>query len=498
MSENISKNLDENIKKFKEVFKGSSDVIFRNIEIGNKNKVGACLICIDGLVDKNVISEYVIQVMLALGECKELDINILKSNLSEKLSKTTISINDLKEEQNFDKLVDMILIGETVLLIDGSDKALILATRGWPGRGVTEPQTETVVRGPRDGFTETMRFNTALVRRRIRDTRLKIKAMQIGRRSKTDIAILYIEDIANNELVQEVIKRIDEIDIDAVGESSILEFLIEDNYQSPFPQIESTERPDAVSASLYEGRVAIIVDNSPFVLMVPATIGTLFQSSEDYYTRWPIATLFRFIRLLAAFLTVLSPALYIAITSFHPGLIPTVLNFYLAASRVNVPFPAVIEAFLMEFTIELLRESGTRIAGPIGSTIGIVGGIIIGQAAVEAGIVSPLKIIIVAVTTISFFAMSNYEWALALRLFRFAFMILAAIFGLYGVMLGVVLLIVHFAKLESFGIPFASPYSGLGMKEGDLRDTLIKVPIQNLRTRPKFTFPKDKTRIRKR
>lgn len=492
----VSKNLQENIQIIKDTLRDCDDVVYRNIEIG-KDKTRASIIFIDGLVDKIVISEFAIESLLNTEDLKS-NLGNIKANIAEKASLQHLAIHDVKEEEDLNKVIDFILAGETILLIDGSNKALILSTRAWPARGVQEPQTETVVKGPRDGFTETIRFNTALVRRRIRDPKLKIKTLKVGRRSKTDVAIMYIEDIVNEKLLKEVFKRIESIDIDAVGESTTLEFLIEGNYLSPFPQTESTERPDAVAASILEGRVAILVDNTPFAILVPTTIGTLFQSTEDYYTKWPMASITRGVRYVAAFLTVLSPALYIAVTSFHPGLIPSVLAFYVAASRVNVPFPAVVESFLMELTIELLRESGTRMAGPIGTTIGIVGGIIIGQAAVEAGIVSPLKIIIVAVATISFFAISNYEWALSLRVIRFIFMILAAIFGLYGVMLGIVILMTHFAKLESFGIPFTSPYSGIGLKDGDLKDTLVKAPPQKLQYRPKFTFPKDKRRYRRR
>ena len=333
------------------------------------------------------------------------------------------------------------------MFLNKTNKALILSSRGWPTRGVGEPETETVVRGPRDGFSETLKINVTLVRRRIRDPKLKIKNIQIGRRSKTDISIMYIEDIVSGEILKEVNRRLDAVDIDGILDSSMLEFLIEDNYLSPFPQIENTERPDTLAASLYEGRVGILVDNTPFALVVPATIGTLSQSAEDYYSRWTISTVIRWIRLIAAFLSLLAPALYIAITSFHPGLIPTILTYYLGASRVNVPFPAVIEAYLMELTIELLRESGTRIAGPIGTTIGIVGGLIIGQAAVEAGIVSPLMIIIVAVTTISSFSLPSYEWASGFRFCRFIFMALAGILGLYGIMLGIVILTTPFCKV---------------------------------------------------
>lgn len=493
----VSKSLKENVETIKTLLKDCDDVVYRSIEIGKSKKIEALIVFVDGLIDKTVISEFAIE---ALFEKEDFNNNIenIKSNISEKVSQESIAVHDVKEEEDLDKVIEMILVGETALLIDGSNKALILSTRGWPSRGIAEPPTETVVKGPRDGFTETLRFNTALVRRRIRDPKLKVRSMKVGRRSKTDIAVMYIEDIVNDKILNEVFTRIDKIDIDAVGESATLEYLIEDNPLSPFPLVESTERPDSVAASILEGRVAILLDNTPFALLVPSTIGTLFQSTEDYYTKWPMASITRFIRFFAAFLTVLSPALYIAVTSFHPGLIPSVLAFYVAASRINVPFPAVVEAFLMELTIELLRESGTRMAGPIGTTIGIVGGIIIGQAAVEAGIVSPLKIIIVAVTTISFFAVSNYEWALSLRVIRFIFMLLAAVLGLYGIMLGVIILMVHFAKLESFGVPFASPFSGLGLKDGDLKDTLIKVPTHKLTFRPKFTFPKDKRRYRKR
>lgn len=494
----VSKSLEENVEFIKSAFKDCDDVIYRTIEIGKENKVMACIICIDGISDKNLISEYAIQIMLTLTECSCLDINFIKSNLAEKLAKEAISANDVKEQDDLDKIITFILSGDTALFIDGVDKALIIASKGSPSRSIAEPETETVVRGPRDGFSEIMRVNTALVRRRIKDTKLKIKVKQVGRRSKTDISVLYIEDIVNQELLQEVNRRIDNIDIDLIEESSILEFLIEDDYKSPFPQIENTERPDTVAASLYEGRVALIVDNTPFALIVPATLGTLFQSTEDHYSRWPISTVVRLLRIIAVFLTTLSPSLYIAITSYHPGILPTVLAFQLASSRVYVPFPAVVEAFLMELTIEILRESGTRISGPIGTTISIVGGIVIGSASVEAGIVSPLKIIIVAVTTISFFAIPSFEFASGLRVWRFIIMLLAAVLGLYGVMLGVVILLVHFAKLESFGIPFTSPYSGLGLKGGDLRDTLIKAPIQRLEERPVFTFPKNKRRMRKR
>lgn len=498
MGGNISKNLKDNIETLEDIFKDCDDITYRFIDIGNVQKTKTCFIFYDGLIDTHLISEYAIQLLISTSESQDFDLTDIKSDLSNTLSKEAIAIPDVEEEEDMNTIVDKILAGETALFVDGANTALVLSSRGWPSRGVGEPETETVARGPRDGFSESLRINTTLVRRRIRDSNLKIKNKQIGRRSKTDIAIMYIEDIVDDELLKETMERLDKVDIDGILDSATLEYLIEDNYLSPFPQIQNTERPDTVAASILEGRIGIIVDNTPFALILPATIGTLLQSPEDYYSRWTITTVVRLLRIIAAFIVTLAPALYIAITSFHPGLIPTKLTYYLAASRINVPFPAVIEAFLMELTIELLRESGGRISGPIGTTIGIVGGLIIGQAAVEAGIVSPLMVIIVAITTIAAFAIPSYELSSGLRFSRFIFMFLAALLGLYGIMLGIVVLLTHLVKLNSFGIPFSAPYTGLGVKEGDLRDTLIKAPSQKLGLRPAFTFPKNKRRMGRR
>lgn len=492
----IDKDLNKNIELLKTTFKDCDDVVFRNFFIGKDGEIALLFVYIDGLIDKPLLSEYVIQ---SLSDEKDIEKPIgknLKSNVLKIIANEDISLSEIKEKSEMETVIDDILSGETALLIDGLDTAIILSTRGWKSRSVDEPETETVVRGPREGFVETLRTNTSLVRRRVKDPRLKIKMKKVGERSNTSVAIMYIEDIVQEELLEEVNRRIDDINIDVILDSTMLENLIEDNYLSPFPQIENTERPDSVAASLCEGRVALIVDNSPFALIVPATIGTLMQSSEDYYSRWTITSTIRIIRYIAAFIALLAPALYIAITSFHPGLLPTRLAYYVAASRVNVPFPAYLEAFLMELTIELLREAGTRMAGPIGTTIGIVGGLIIGQAAVDAGIVSPLMIIIVAVTTIASFTLPSYDLAEGLRLNRFILMAYAGVLGLYGIMIGFMIMLTHIVKLNSFGVPFTSPYSGLGLEEGDLKDTIVKAPIQDLKRRPAFTFPKNKRRFR--
>ena len=433
--------------------------------------------------------------MIGVREVEPTPLQV-KKDILKTITTRSLPITEISEVQEIDEVIDAILSGETVLFLDGYASAIKLSSRGWPNRGIEESSSETAYRGPRDAFNETLKFNISLIRRRIKDPKLKVKMHMVGRRSKTDVAIMYIEDIANDMFIDEVNKRLDNIDVDAIIESSILEEFIQDNPYSPFPQIENTERPDAAASSIYEGRIVIVVDNTPSVLIIPATIGTLMQSTEDYYSRWPIATIVRVIRYIAAFVAVAAPALYISVTSFDPGVLPTRLAFYVSGTRVNVPFPSVIEALLMEITIEFLREAGSRISGPIGTTIGIVGGLIIGQAAVEAGIVSPLMIIIVAITAIATFTLPSYEFAAALRFYRFVLILFAAVLGLYGVMLGFIILMTHVVKLNSFGIPFSSPYTGLGLTSGDIKDTLIRVPIRNLKYRPKFTLPKNRKRMK--
>lgn len=488
--------MDLSVEKVKEILKDCDDVVYRDFKVGVKQNFSLCIVYVDGLINKESVSDFVLESLMEGARGLEPTPKGIKDNLIELITKGNISITEIEEVSTIEETIDAILSGETALFIDKYDKAIILSSRGWPTRSINESQSETVVRGPRDAFTETLKVNITLIRRRIKDPNLKVKMVKIGRRSKTDVAVMYIEDIVNDGILGEVFTRLGKVDVDAIVESAILEEHIQDDYYSPFPQIENTERPDSVAASLYEGRIALVVDNTPSVLVVPATIGTIMQSSEDYYTRWVVAGITRIIRYIAAAVAVLAPGLYIAITSFHPGLLPTRLAFYVAATRVNVPFPAVIEAFLMEITIEFLREAGTRISGPIGTTIGIVGGLIIGQAAVEAGIVSPLMIIIVAVTTVASFTIPSYEFAAALRFYRFFVMVLASILGLYGIMLGIILMLTHLADLNSFGIPFTSPFSGLGLNTGDLKDVLARVPMSRMRYRPTFTYPKDKKRIK--
>lgn len=481
----IETELNKNITKLKEIFKGADDVIFRRIECGQNQEIKMAVVYIDGMTNKEAISEYAIESMMSNLNLSELEKNPDRE-LQGAITKTSIAISEVKAILTLEDAIDKMLSGETILFIDTCSKAVMLSSRGWPYRGISEPSTETVLRGARDGFNETMKVNITLIRRRIRDPKLKVKYFQVGSRSKTDIAVIYIEDVVNNKVLEAVQKRLSNIEIDAVLESSYIEELIEDDNFSPFPQVENTERPDAAASALLEGRVVIAVDNTPTVLMAPAIFVSFMQSSEDYYERWLSACMIRIIRYIALPITVLLPAMYVAITSFHPNMLPTKLALYVAASRANVPFPAYVEAFLMEFVIELIREAALRITGPVGSTIGLVGGLVIGQSSVEAGLITPLAVIVVALTSIASFTIPSYNFSTSLRMIRFAFIFLAAAMGLFGISVGSCVLIVHLCALKSFGIPYMSPFSSIFENKRDLGDTVVRHRINNLVHKPQY------------
>lgn len=491
---NITKNLDENVKKVKEILNNCDDIIYREFNVGKKQKLRFSTVYAEGLADKIIVNEYVLKNLMMLARMTDPDVNSIREKVYELIKDGVLSVSDLKEIEDLNKVTDNVLTGETVLLIDKWDKAIVIASKGWPMRGISEPETDTVIRGSREGFTETLRVNTALVRRRIRDPKFKIKQMQIGKRSKTDVAVLFIEGLANEDILKTLIYRLKAIDIDSILESGYIEQLIEDNWRSPFPQIQDTERPEKVAGSLYEGKIAIIVDNTPFSLIVPTTFNTLLQAAEDYNQRFLISSAIRILRYFSMLVSVLLPALYIAMLSYHPGMIPTELALYIAGNRDGVPFPAVIEAFIMEAALELLREAGIRLPGPIGATIGIVGGLVLGQAAVEAGIVSSLMVIVVAITAIAAYSIPSYSFGISFRLIRFSYMAAAAFLGLYGLMLAIIITLIHLCNLKSFGIPYLAPFN-YNMSLREFKDTFIRAPLHKMKQRPQFISKKNKNRM---
>lgn len=490
----LSKSVEENLEKFKAFLEESSDAVFREFKLGSQG-IPCALVYIDGLVDKTIIHNHILKGLMyeiALLESKRGDAIDLDKAFSA-VKEHALTVADIKIKDTLDECMKFVMSGEVALMVEGSDKIIIVSARGWPTRSISEPETEGVIRGPREGFTETLRMNTALLRRKCKDPNMVIKTISLGRRSKTDVAYVYIKGIANEELVEEVERRLATIDVDQIMESGQVEQWIQDSPLSPFPQVQVTERPDKTVAGLVEGRVAILVDNSPFALIVPAGMYQFYQSPEDHYDRWIISSILRTLRWIGSLVATFTPATYVAIISFHPGFLPTQLALAIAATRANVPFPAFIEALLMETTIELLREAGARLPKPIGQTIGIIGGIIIGDAAVKAGITSPTMVLIVAVTAIASFIIPSYSAAIAFRIIRYPLIILGASMGMYGVMLGFIVVNIHLVSLKSFGMNYMAPQAPLIPQ--DWKDFIIRLPHSFLKRRPVQYYPVDIDRV---
>lgn len=488
--EQISSNLEKNIKVIENAFQNCGDIVKRRFFVGEKKEIAVYMIYTDNIVNGSAIEESILTNIM--NRCR---IDGKKEGMLKRLNEEVIAIGEMTEVKTFQEIFDAVLLGDTILLMDGNDIALQASTKGFPSRGVSEAKTEVVVQGPKDAFTEIGATNIVLIRRRIRDTKLKVKRTKVGKRSKTDVAILYMEDIVRKEILQEVENRINQIDIDVILDSGYIDQLLENKWLSPFPQLQMTERPDKASSALLEGRVVIVIDNTPFVVMVPATLNVFFQAAEDYYDRWEIMSFIRLIRYCAGFLAVALPGLYIALTVFHPSMIPTNLALKIAETRQNIPFPAVGEILIMELAFELLREAGIRLPSPVSSTIGIVGGIIIGQAAVEAGIVSPSVVIVSALTGICTFVIPNIALVSGLRLTKYIVLLFSSLLGLYGFWLALILMLIHMASLKSFHIPFLYPFCSASINDyNDLEDSIFRLPLWFMKKRPIFSNDKHRQR----
>ncbi|PTM58108.1 spore germination protein [Desmospora activa] len=482
--------LQINVQKVKEMLGDSSDLNLREIKVG-RDGLTLGVMYIEGLVDTKVVNNNLLEPLQSLST-SSADIEGLVKGDPDRLIDASIYVVGVDKVRDFPSLSQALLSGDTVILIDGEEQGYAVDTRGGGERGVTEPSSQSVVRGPREGFSENLRTNTALIRRRVRDTHLRLETRSIGRVTKTEIGIMYIQGIVNDKIVEEVRRRLDRIDIDSILESGYIEELIQDETFTPFPTVYNTERPDIVAGSLLEGRVAILVNGTPFVLLVPSLFVEFFQSVEDYYQRADIATLLRLLRFLAMSINLLLPSLYIAITTFHQELLPTTLLYTLAAQREGVPFPAFVEALLMESLFEILREAGIRMPRAIGQAVSIVGTVVIGLTGVQAGLASAAMTIVVSVTAISSFIAPAYNIAISVRILRYLFMAAAASFGLYGITIGLIALVLHLCSLRSFGVPYMSPFAPFDWS--DQKDSFFRVPLWNMITRPRLLAPKNRRR----
>lgn len=402
---------------------------------------------------------------------------------------TNIKPNEVKEllqrsqyqRKNDSKSVVVgILSGKVAIFYQ--EQVYLINVYGPAARSVKESETETVITGPHDAFVESAGTNLSLIRRRIKSSHLKVLKLMVGEITKTDVYLLYIKDIANAELIKKLQERIQLIEIDGVYEGNMLIQLIDEAPLSVFPQFITTERPDVVASKLASGKIIGIVDGSPSVFSAPTSFFEFFTSPDDYYQRWMLGTSLRLMRFMAFVITVSFTAFYVSVTTFHYEMIPEALLTSLAKSRARVPFPPIYEALLMETTIELLREAGARLPNKIGQTIGIVGGIVIGQAAVQAGLTSNILIIAVAISTIASFVIPSYIMSASIRLIRFGLIILAGMLGNLGLMIGVAMIIIHLCGLTNLGTSYLTPIAPMNFT--DWKDTFIRAPFRLIKIRP--------------
>lgn len=482
----VSYNIEENLEYIKNRYtlKENSDIVLRTFQVGTEeNPRRAFLIYIEGMASSTNIASSIIQPLIELSHFKENS----EINSADDIMNKFVWYGPAKKTQEMQKVVDEVNFGGCGLFVDGMDYAFHFDTKGWEHRGINKAENEQTIYGPQEAFSEMLRTNTALVRKILKDERLICEMQSVGRISKSAVVLMYVKGLSNENLVEEVRNRINGVDIDYLLSVEELSLMIEDKTFMLTNQILATERPDRVARALSEGRVAIIMNGSPKALILPTNSFELTHAASDAYMRLPYANMTRFIRYLAMFISILLPALYLAITLFHQEMIPTYLLYSISAARENVPFPSVIELLLMEFAFEVIREASIRAPGPIGSTLGIVGGLILGQAAVSARIVSPIMIIIVAVTGIGSFATSDYSLGWSYRILRLIFIILASVSGFFGIAVGIFVYSVLLSSQKSFGVPFLAPLAE--GKNGGLRGSVLVNPIWKSEKRPDFLSP---------
>ena len=482
--------LSENIKLFEAIFRGSDDIVKRRFTIGKEHQTDVYLAYTDNMIDREILQRDLIKnIIYNMDDLPAADqFDFIKARALQSV--------DVKVLPTLDEITQSTMTGDVIILVDGYDQALMISLKSFPNRGISAAETEVTVRGAKDSFTEVAAFNKVLIRRRIKDTSLKMENLKVGIRSRTDVTISYIEGIADAGLVDEVKRRIDSFTIDGILDIGMLEHLIESKWYSLFPQFQSTERPDKTASALLEGRVVLLVDNSPMALILPVTLNAFFQAADDYYSRWPMVSLIRLLRYVAAFFAMGFPGLYVAVTNYQPELIPTSLALSFASARQGVPFSIFVEVMILLIAFELLMEAGVRLPSPMGNTIGIVGGLIIGDAAVSANLVSPMVVIVVAFTAIASFTIPNETFLSAFRMIKYLVLFLSSILGLYGFVLGMMLVLIHLADLKSFGVPYLSPFVASSRdRDHPLSDSIFKFPIFLMAFRPVYASKDSKRRL---
>lgn len=468
----LKKEILDNMVLLREKFDNSSDLLVRDIDL-NGHKVS--IIGIEGMINSQTLSEIFIDPLMKSKFTKKTE----PIDIYDYIERKNIMSMDLKDVYTLDEVFSFIMSGFIVILIDGIEKGISLGVQGYSTRSISEPSSEVNLRGSREGFIEAIRTNMSMVRRRIKSPTLKFELFKIGNKSKTDICMIYLTDVVSNRLLRDIKHRLKNINMDIILESGYIQPYLESKNFSIFSEVGTTERPDTLCAKINEGRIGILVDGTPFALIVPYLFSENFQTFDDYAHRAYYTSFMRIIRYVAFFFTILLPGLYVAIATFHPELFPYSLLFNIAASQETAPFPLVVEAFLIHFIYEVMREAGLRLPRPVGHAVSIVGALVIGDAAVTAGLIGAPMVMVVAVTAISSFIVpSIYE---PVSILRFAFIIIGGTMGIYGIALAFAMLSINMCKLSAYGVPYMSPISPLSLKS--MRDVFIKINWKKMNNR---------------
>ena len=488
----ISTDLQLNIDRYQRLFADCADIKMRRMALG-QNKSRECFIAYIEVSVSNMLLETTAlgRALAYLGEAPDEEVNSV-------LDKNAMGISDVTPFLYVEDAAQGMLTGDAILFVDGYDKALKIADKGYPGAAIKEPDSEKSIRGSREGFTDSIKMNTALIRKRLRSTRVRVKELEQGVRSHTKVDMVYMQDLANPMVLEEIQKRLEAYEIDGVLDSGVIEQLAERKWYSPFPQFQTTQRPDRAALAVMEGRVVVLSDNSPVALILPTDFNSFIKTSDDYYNRFEEATFARILRYFAVFFSMALPGLYLAVTNFHTQILPTPLLLSFWEARIGVPFPAALEVILMELSFELLREAGVRLPGAMGNTIGIVGGLIIGQAAVDANIVSPIVVIVVAFTALCSFSIPNEAFAFSFRILKFFLIIMSAWLGFFGLLVGLLVILIHLSRLKSFGIPYLMPFVGADLSGyEDERDSIWRAPFRRLTRRPIYANEKERVKLKR-
>lgn len=473
----FTNSLSENIKIIKDVFSNDDTLTLKTYQNKYLSSGKCCVFYICGLVNLELINENIIRPFLLT----DLSENISSENLINELQRKVLLSADILGTTNINQAIDSVLNGDTALLLDGFNKALIINTKQWPTRAVAEPKAELVIKGPREGFVESIQINTSLIRRKLVTTDLKFVYKNVGDRTNTKVCICYIEGVANDNIINEIYKRLDKISIDGILDASYIQEMIKDSPYSIFETIGYSERPDSVAGKLLEGRIGIIVDGSPIVLTAPFIFIEYFQISEDYYNNFFFASMSRILRIMGLILSISTPAIYVSLVTYHQEMIPTPLLISIAASRKGVPLPTIIEAFLMFIVFEIFIETSKRMHESMGMAISLVGALVLGQAAVDARIVSSPMVIVVGLTGIASLTLPKLKGPNVI--IRFIFMLLVSFLGLYGYMFGMIGLLLYLMSLRSFGVPYMANITSL--KPQQSKDTVVRAPWWYMKLRPK-------------